>query len=264
VAVGGFSFEFWLSQGFASGTRGTALAVPFPLLYNNAGHFIVGIDQFLNWGQPFYWQHFEALVPHIIRLRVLSLYRIRADHKASLREIFGSGSVRTVALKEVMEVVKCSEQWLVPKRGKAKKQQQLKVETGDTRIDAGTAGSLPFGALSYIFAAADGNVHFDGHANFQDDNGESVLVCYQAKHTRINPDRNVPHFTWKEILDWLECARHFMAGYKANTKLFVVVTNKEVRGVHAVPPDLVLIHRGNLGDFFAPCLLSSAVLAKDE
>jgi len=55
-----------------------------------------------------------------------------------------------------------------------------------------------------------------------------------------------------------------MAGYKANTKLFVVVTNKEVRGVQAIPPDLVLIHRGNLADFFAPCLLSSAVLAKDE
>ena len=55
-----------------------------------------------------------------------------------------------------------------------------------------------------------------------------------------------------------------MRVYKADIKLFVMVTNRQVRDVPLLPPDLVLIHQDNLGSFFAPCLLASAKLATDD
>lgn len=264
--IGGQSFEHWMSCGFASGAEGQPMHIPFPLLYNKAGQFICKVDKFLSWGQPFYWQDFEEMVPHIIRLRVLSLYRIRGDHKASLCDVFGVGPPRMVLLDAAPEVVTCSEQWLGRSTGGQKDvAEQLMVKKRDDRVAAGEAGSLCFGSTSHIFAAAKGNVHFDGHTSFLDDSGDPVLVCYQAKHTHINIDQDVKYFKWSDVSKWLVQARAFMKTYAAKTKLFMMVTNKEVRDVPAIsPPDLILIHQGNLALFFAPCLLSSAKLAKDK
>jgi hypothetical protein len=264
LLIGGQEVAKWLAMGFATGAEEKPLAVPFPLLYSQAGVLLHGIDQFLNWGQPFYWQHFEALVPHIIRLRCSSLYRLNKNHQATLGNIFGSGPSTTVMVREDMAVVTCSKQWLVPKRGQVKTvTQQLKAATPDSQIKAELAGDIPFGSPGHVFAAADGNVHFDGHLSFSTEDGRSVLVCYQVKHTHIT-NENVAHFTWAQIEAWLRKAREFMRVYNVDVKLFVMVTNKEVREVPNLPPDLVLIHRGNLGSFFAPCLLASAQLATDD
>ena len=166
-------------------------------------------------------------------------------------------------VKQAMAVVTCSKQRLVPKRGDIAVNQQLKVSSPDTQIHAGLSGNLQFGSLRHVFAAADGNVHFDGHLSFTAEDGSSVLVCYQVKHNHIT-NEEVAHFTWAQIQTWLENAREFMTGYRADIKLFVMVTNKEVRDVPiALPADLGLIHQGNLGSFFAPCLLASAQLALD-
>jgi hypothetical protein len=66
------------------------------------------------------------------------------------------------------------------------------------------------------------------------------------------------------VVEWLEKARAFMSGYAADEKLFVMITYKEVRSIPGnLPPDFVVVHQGNLGSFFAPCLLASATLARD-
>ena len=262
--VGGQRVDKWLAMGFATGSPGQPLAVPFPLLYSQAGVLLQGIDQFLNWGQPFYWQHFEALVPHIIRLRCSVLYRLKENHRATLAEIFGSGPADPVNLHPAMTVVTCSKQWLVPKRGRVKTvAQQLKVKMAETNVAVG-GRELAFGSRGHVFAAADGNVHFDGHLSVLTEDGRSVLVCYQVKHTHITKDK-VRHFTWAQVCDWLRKARDFMNGYSADIKLFVMVTNKKVLGLPGqLDEDFVLIHQGNLGSFFAPCLLASAKLATDD
>ncbi len=258
-------FSHWLEMGFASGDVNEPLAVPFPTLANDVGKIVPAFDQFVNWGQPFYWQHFEALVPHIIRLRCSSLYRVKPVHQATLREIFGSGTSKTVKLEEDMAVVTCSQQWLVKKSANVKTPtQQLKIKSLAAKIEKTTPGQLEFGSRGHIFAAVDGNVHFDGHAPFETDDGRSVVVFYQVKHTQVNADKNVAYFTWNDIETWLEKAQTFVDSFKCDVKLFVIVTNKEVRGIPIdFPSDLVLIHQGNLETFFAPCFVSSARLASN-
>jgi hypothetical protein len=265
LRIGDQAMVEWLAMGFATGAKEAPISVPFPLLYSKAGVLVPGLDQFLNWGQPFHWQDFEALVPHIIRLRCSSLYRLKENHQATLAEIFGSGPDEPVVLRPTMAVVTCSKQWLVPKRRNVKTvAQQLKVTTRDSQIEAGLAGMLNFGSLAHIFAATDGNVHFDGHLSFTTVDGRLVLGCYQVKHTHIINER-VAHFTWAQVEEWLKKARAFMAGYVADVKLFVMITNKEVRDAPGnMPPDFVVIHQRNLGSFFAPCLLASAMLAPDD
>ena len=263
--VDSYSIRKWLEWGFASCDVGEPVSIPFPALFNDAGTFVPGISQFTNFGQPFHWQDFEALVPYIIRLRCSSLCRLKGDHLATLAEIFGSGPSNHVQLVDGMAVVTCSNQWLVPKRGKVKTvAQQLKVANRDSEIEVGRE-KLTFGSLGLVFAAADGNVHFDGHLSFVTVDGRSVLICYQAKHTHITNKKKVKHFTWMQVEEWLNNARSFMSKYEADVKLFVMVTNKEVRDIPAIPGrDFVLIHQGNLGSFFAPCLLASATLAHDD
>ena len=264
IEVGGHSFAHWLSMGFASGAKLEPMAVPFPFLYSDTGFFIEGVAGFLQWGQPFYWQHFEALVPHIIRLRCSSLYRIKESHRATLAEIFGSGPASIVDLRVDMTVVTCLQQWLVKRSGNVKTlAQQLKVNTCEMVIKTTTAGALEFGSRGHVFAAADGNVHFDGHLRFQTEDGRSVVVFYQVKHTQLKADKNLAHVLWKDVDAWLRDARAFTHGFKCDVRLYVVITNKEVRDIPpaAFPPDLVLIHQGNLGTFFAPCFMSSARLA---
>jgi hypothetical protein len=265
VSVGQLRLTDWLAMGFATGAKERPLAVPFPLLYSHAGVLLQGIDQFLNWGQPFYWQHFEALVPHIIRLRCSVLYRLKENHRATLMEIFGSGPAKTVVLEEAMAVVTCSKQWLVPKRGSVQTAaHQLKVSNRDSCVEVG-GRQLAFGSRSHVFAAADGNVHFDGHVSFETQDGRSVVVCYQVKHTHITDSVKVALFNWVQVEVWLSRARELMADYEADVKLFVMVTNKEIQGLHGqLDEDFVLIHQGNLGTFFAPCLLASAALARDD
>ena len=259
--VDGQPLSHWLECGFASGDEGQPISVPFPALFNEAGPIVPGISQFTNFGQPFHWQDFEALVPHIIRLRCSSLYRLKENHQATLREVFGSGPSKTVKLEEFLTVVTCSKQWLVRKRGAA---EQLKVLNWDVQIEAGLAGMINFGSFCHVFAAADGNVHFDGHLSFVTSDGRSVLVCYQVKHTHITNDQ-VTHFNWAQVMEWLKKARAFLEGYVADMKLFVIITNKEVRGIpENLPPDFIVVHQGNLGSFFAPCLLASAALAHDD
>jgi GTPase SAR1 family protein len=259
--VDGQPLSHWLECGFASGDEGQPISVPFPALFNEAGPIVPGISQFTNFGQPFHWQDFEALVPHIIQLRCSSLYRLKENHLATLAEVFGSGIADVVVLRPVMTVVTCSKQWLVRKRGSA---EQLKVLNRDVQIDAGLAGMINFGSLGHVFAATDGNVHFDGHLSFVTSDGRSVLVCYQVKHTHITNDQ-VTHFNWAQVMEWLKKARAFLEGYVADTKLFVMITNKEVRGIpENLPPDFIVVHQGNLGSFFAPCLLASAALAHDD
>jgi hypothetical protein len=264
VKLGGQTIAKWLAMGFATGGENKPIAVPFPLLYSRAGVLISGMDRFLNWGQPFHWQDFEALVPHIIRLRCSTLYRITENHCATLAEIFGSGPTKTVKLEEFMTVVTCSKQWLVPKRGSVKTMaQQLKV-SGKAQINAGLAGTLPFSSCSHVFAAADGNVHFDGHLSFRADDGRSVLVCCQVRHTHIS-EENVTQYSWAQVEMWLTKAREFMAGYVAHMKVFVMFTNKVVCNIPKnLPSDFIVIEQSSLGSFFAPCILSSAMLASDD
>ncbi len=143
-------------MGFATGSKKKPLAVPFPLLYSQSGVLIPG----MNLGQPFHWQDFEALVPHIIRLECVSLYRLKENHCVTLAEIFViSGSSAVVQLHEDMTVVTCSNQWLVPKRGIVRTvAEQLKVSKKDSAIQVVQHRSLDFGSTGHIFAAADGNV----------------------------------------------------------------------------------------------------------
>ena len=196
-------------------------------------------------------------------LRCSSLYRLKGDHQATLAEIFGSGPAKTVKLEEAMSVVTCSKQWLVPKSANIKTvAQQLKVTNRDSLVEVGLR-RLAFGSTAHVFPAADGNVHFDGHTSFVADDGRTVMVFYQVKHTRVTMKR-VAHFTWSQVQEWLTRAREFMAGIAADVTLFVMITNKEVRDAPGnLPSDFVLIHQHNLGTFFAPCLLSSAMLAGD-
>jgi hypothetical protein len=192
------------------------------------------------------------------------LYRLKEDHQATLAEIFGSGPVIDVQLIQGMSVVTCSKQWLVPKRGNIKTvAKQRKVSNCDSFVEVGQR-ELAFGSRSHVFAAADGNVHFDGHLSFVTVDGRSVLVCYQVKHTHITNEQ-VTHFTWVQVQKWLKKAREFMADYKADVKLFIMITNKEVRSLpQQLDEDFALAHQGNLGTFFAPCLLASAMLAHDD
>lgn len=265
VDVDGRPLRHWLECGFASCGEGEPVSIPFPALFNEAGPLVPGISQFTNFGQPFHWQDFEALVPHIIRLRCSSLYRLKGDRRATLGEIFGSGPPTVVQLLVDVSVVTCSKQWLVPKRGKVKTvAQQLKVSDRDSCVEVG-GRQLAFGSCSHVFAAADGNVHFDGHVSFEAVDGRSVVVCYQVKRTHITDNVKVAHFNWAQIEVWLSRARELMAGYAADVKLFVVVTNKEIHGLPGqLDEDFVPIHRGNLGTFFSPCLLASAALARDD
>ena len=257
----GYTFSHWLEMGFASGDVNKPLAVPFPTLANDVGKIVPAFDQFVNWGQPFYWQDFEALVPYIIQLRCSSLYRVNANHQATLREIFGSGPAKTVRLEEAMAVVTCAKQWLVKKSGNA---QQLKVVKRSAVIETAPDGGLQFGSRRHVFGAANGNVHFDGHVSFETDDNRSVMVFYQAKHTQIS-EKRVAYFAWKDIQTWLDKARALVAAFDCDVKLFVIVTNKEVRDIPvAFPHDLVLLHQGNLETFFAPCFLASARLAKEK
>jgi hypothetical protein len=258
VEIGGHTFAHWLSMGFASGSDQKPLSVPFPLLYNGAGFYVEGIVGFMEWGQPFYWQDFEALVPHIIRLRCSSLYRIKPNHHATLLEIFGSGLGRTVRLREAMTVVTCHSQWLVAMAG------SMKIESLLSQIATTASGIVEFGSRGYVFAAAAGNVHFDGHLRFQTADNESMVVFYQVKHTQINPDKRVKSFAYSEIQAWLTKARAFVASFVCDEKMFVMVTNKKVTGIPvALPADLILIRQDNLDTFFAPCFLSSARLAAE-
>ena len=252
VRIGGQEVAKWLAMGFATGAKEKPLAVPFPLLYSQAGVLISGIDRFLNWGQPFHWQDFEALVPHIIRLRCSSLYRLKQDHQATLAEIFGSGPPTVVQLLVDMSVVACSKQWLVPKRGNIKTvAQQRKFSDRDSLVEVGQR-ELAFGSPSHVFAAADGNVHFDGHTSFVADDGRVVVVFYQVKHTHVTMER-VAHYTWIQVQEWLQKAREFTADYRADLKLFVMITNKEVRSLpQQLDEDFVIIHQDSLGLFFAP------------
>jgi hypothetical protein len=263
--VDGRPLRHWLECGFASCGEGEPVSIPFPALFNEAGPLVPGISQFTNFGQPFHWQDFEALVPHIIRLRCSSLYRLKGDHQATLAEIFGSGPYDPVNLHPAMAVVTCSQQWLVAKQGRVKTvAQQLKAVTSDSQIEAGLAGDILFGSTGHVFAAADGNVHFDGHLSFVTEDGRSVLACYQVKHTHVTMER-VAHYTWIQVQEWLKKAREFTANYRADLKLFVMITNKEVRSLpQQLDEDFVIIHQDSLGLFFAPCLLASATLARDD
>lgn len=259
--LGGHPFTHWLEVGFATGAVNEPLGVSFPIISNLAGTIVPVLDTFVNWGQPFYWQHFEAIVPHIIRLRCASLYRVKPNHQATLREIFGGGCSDDTVVKLIsgMRVVTCSKQWL-PAKGK-----QLKVKSLNDHIDTGE-GRLCFGSRGHVFSACDGNVHFDGHTNFVTDDDREVAAFYQTKHTKIK-GQSVAYFRWDdEIFPWLTKARSLISKFKCDVKLFVIVTNKEVRGIPAggLPSDLVLIHQGNLATFFAPCFLASARLARDE
>jgi hypothetical protein len=129
--VADYPFTHWLEKGFCRGDVGEPLSVPFPVLASDVGKIVPDFVQFVNWGQSFYWQHFEALVPHIIRLRCSSLYRVKQDHQATLKEIFGSGPATIVNLLVDMSVVTCSAQWLVKKVGN---QKQLKVDDSDSAV----------------------------------------------------------------------------------------------------------------------------------
>lgn len=228
------------------------------------GDWCLAYPSFTNFRQPFHWQDFEALVPHIIRLRCASLYRIKLEHRASLADVFGSGPSIIVDLRMSMTVLTCVNQWLVPKHGKLKTvRQQLKVKNRQDLVDVGINGNCHFGSEKNVFAAANGNMHFDGHLSFKTVENESVLVCYQVKHAHIDPSETLQYYTWDQVKEWLEKARFYMGGYASDAKLYVVVTNKEVRGlVEPLPDDLILIHQDTLDMFFAPCLLASARLAK--
>lgn len=262
VLLDGFSISHWLRKGFATGAQGTPMAVPFPLMYNEVGNFIVGVDQFLNYGQPFHWQHFEALVPHIVSSRCASLRVIKPI--AQIDEIFGSGPPISVKLRERQGVVTCNEQWLT--KGKGGKP-SLKVGKASDNVKIkrviGDDDSISFGSPDYVFAAADGNVHFDGHCIFELDAGGHLLVLLQTKYTRIKPGQDASHFAWCDVSEWFVCARKYMDPFKDIRKLFVFVTNKEVRDCpNSLDSDCVVIRQDNLHTFFAPCLLASARLAQ--
>jgi hypothetical protein len=92
--VDGQPLRHWLQCGFASYGEGQPVSIPFPALFNEAGLLVPGISQFTNFGQPFHWHDFEALVPHTIRLRCSSLYRLKKNHQATLEEILGSDLLR--------------------------------------------------------------------------------------------------------------------------------------------------------------------------
>jgi hypothetical protein len=86
-----------------------------------------------------------------------------------------------------------------------------------------------------------------------------------VKHTQIKNDKNVAHFAWAEIQTWLQEARELVTNFKCDRKVFVMVTNKEMRSIQLpLPDDLILVHQNNLESFFAPCFLASARLAKNE
>lgn len=89
--IGGHAFSHWLAMGVASGSHQEPLSVPFPVLYNDTGYFIEGFVGLMKWVQPFYWQDFEAMVPHIIRLRCSSLYRIKPNHMRPCWRFLGVG-----------------------------------------------------------------------------------------------------------------------------------------------------------------------------
>jgi hypothetical protein len=62
--------------------------------------------------------------------------------------------------------------------------QQLKVTARGLQIEASVTGMLDFGSLGHVFAATDGNVHFDRHLSFVTVDGRFVLVCYQVKRRK--------------------------------------------------------------------------------
>lgn len=228
VDVDNHPLHHWLACGFASGAEGLPVSVPFPALFNDAGILVSGISRFTNFGQPFHWQDFEALVPHIIRLRCSSLCRINKNRRATTNDIFGNGPAINVNLCAHMAVVTCAHQWLVPKRGKVQSRaEQLKVSGPEYMVDTTSAQSLRFASSTHIFAAADGNVHFDGHASFEMEQGGEILVCYQVKHTNVD-STNEQYFNWDKVETWLTVARDFMRGYPCAERLFAMVTNKEV------------------------------------
>lgn len=275
VVVDNHPLHHWLACGLASGAEGSPVSVPFPALFDSAESLAGGIlPGFTNFGQPFHWRDFEALVPHIIRLRCSSLCRINENRRATVNDILGNGPAISVKLCAHMAVVACAHPWLVPKRGKvpsSRAEEQLRVSGPEYMVECNvdttsTQESLRFASSEHIFAAADGNVHFDGHATFEmEQGGGEILVCYTVKRTNVDSTNNEPYFHWDKVAAWLTVARDLMRGYPCAKRLFVVVTNKEVRGVPAeLPSDLCLICGQSLGNFFAPCLLASARLAADS
>jgi hypothetical protein len=85
-----------------------------------------------------------------------------------------------------------------------------------------------------------------------------------VKHTHIT-EENVAQYSWAQVDLWLAKAREFMAGYVVDMKVFVMITNKKVHPLPVIfDEDFIMIHAGNLGSFFAPCILSSAMLASDD
>ncbi len=138
IQIGGHSFAHWLSMGFASGAKLKPMTVPFPLLYNETGFFIEGVSGLLKWVSPFIGNTLKRWCRTSFGCEA-SLYRVKANHRATLREIFGSGPARSVRLEEAMAVVTCARQWLVKKGGNVKTlEQQLKVMSLDVDVDVGT------------------------------------------------------------------------------------------------------------------------------
>jgi len=139
VEVDNHPLHHWLACGYASCAEGSSVSVPFPALFNDAGILVNNISLFTNFGQPFHWQDFEALVPHIIRQRCSSLYRLNKNknHRATIADIFGNGPAIIVKLCAHMIVVTCAHQWLVPKRGKM---EQLKARSPEYTV--GTTSSI--------------------------------------------------------------------------------------------------------------------------
>ena len=88
-------------------------------------------------------------------------------------------------------------------------------------------------------------------------------MLLQTKYTRIKPGQDASHFAWCDVSEWFVCARKYMDPFKDIRKLFVFVTNKEVRDCpNSLDSDCVVIRQDNLHTFFAPCLLASARLAQ--
>ena len=129
------------------------------------------------------------------------------------------------------------------------------------RVDTGNDGAICFGSVKHVFAALDGNVHFDGHVSFQTAAGASIVATYQVKHNQIRAE-NSHFYTWDEVYTWLETARDSMSNYDDDAvKVFVMSTNNQVRPMKELPHDFCLVRSENLASFFAPCLLASAKLA---
>lgn len=69
-----------------------------------------------------------------------------------------------------MTVVTCQSQWLVAKAG------EMKIKLLHSEVAVTASGDVEFGSPDHVFAAAVGNVHFDGHLRFQTADNESMVV----------------------------------------------------------------------------------------